>query len=103
MLKTFLRNHRVMFKFIRKKKNLISAGLIIVLTLSTGLTGCGKKTASEVPELLDPLASNSSFRPAEKMPVGDVNLLYGTVVPETYPVFNTIDVTLKELNVGIGD
>lgn len=92
-----------MFKLIRKKKNLISAGLIIVLTLSTGLTGCGKKTASEVPELLDPLASNSSFRPAEKMPVGDVNLLYGTVVPETYPVFNTIDVTLKELNVGIGD
>lgn len=92
-----------MFKFIRKKKNLISAGLIIALTLSTGLTGCGKKTASDIPELLDPLASNSSFRPVEKMPIGDINMLYGTVVPETYPVFNTIDISIKEICVGIGD
>ena len=93
-----------MFRFIRKKKNLISSGLIIVLTMSTFLSGCGlKKEVADIPELLAPVSSNSSFRPVEKMPVGDINLEYGTVVPTPYPVFNTVDVSIKAYNVGLGD
>ena len=73
-----------------------------LLTLLSGITGCGKKTEG-APELIEPVTSLLCYRPVSKRIVGNTKLLYGTVVPTDYPCFSEKQVQLLNIKVGVGD
>ena len=76
--------------------------LAFVLGLST-LTSCGEKEKVDAPELLTPIALTDSYRPVQRRDIGEVKLLSGVVVPESYPVFSESPFDIYELKVYPGD
>ena len=95
--------NRVLDK-INNCKQVIAALMISTMILSLGLTGCtNEPQVTEIPELQEPVGTNESFRPVEKMQVGSIRMEYGTVVPEAYPVFSKKDVSIKDIVVRLGD
>ena len=90
---------------INSNKNMIAGFMICSMILSFGMTGCSfqKQNVVQVPELLEPVGANQSFRPTEKMQVGSIKLLYGKVVPDSYPVFSITDVSIKKYEISLGD
>ena len=81
---------------------IFKVGCMIAIQTFT-LTGCGKADRMYVPKLMEPIATSLSFRPVEKHRIGNVEMLYGTVVPTAYPCYAEKMVTLAELSVQIGD
>ena len=66
------------------------------------LLGCGEKTQA-VPELIEPMTSAESYRPAAKRNVDPVRRLYGKIVPTDYPCFFERPADLTEIRVGVGE
>lgn len=83
-------------------KNKIMKRMIFAVLFAVMLTGCGKQSV-EVPVLLEPSMSNESYRPVEYGDVGAINVAYGTVVPTDYCHFWLSQVTIREIEVDIGD
>ena len=81
-------------------KRSMAAALALVMVLECA--SCGK-AEEKAPELMDPIAVTESSRPAEIKDIGDVKIVNGYVVPESYPVFSDRAITLTELCVDIGD
>ncbi len=80
----------------RKKRRIISIGLIFSLIL----TGCSGKT--EVPELIEPVVNNQSFRPVERGDVGSMVVKLADVVPEEYCHFMKQSTRISEICVDVG-
>ena len=80
-----------------------TALLLFLCLLLMSLSSCGKEEPAETPELLAPVSMTDSYRPAERRDIGEVQLLTGEVVPETYPVFSESPFSLSELRVAPGD
>lgn len=51
------------------------------------LGGCGGNAVGEIPELKEPKAANSAYRPVELGEVGKTEILLATVVPAVTVVF----------------
>lgn len=66
------------------------------------LTACGKRRP-EVPELLEPKASNESYRTVEYGDIGMTQIMYGVVVPTDICHFWKTSVNISEIKVDIGD
>ncbi|MCR5799993.1 MAG: efflux RND transporter periplasmic adaptor subunit [Lachnospiraceae bacterium] len=87
-------------------------GITALILASCILISCGKKPL-EVPELIESVAGNESYRPVEYMDIGTIDAMYGekakpvlscgTVVPKEDAYFFTSRVKLKEICVRIGD
>ena len=98
-----------MFKRISRKLNNSKATLaallvmIQLLCLLGGVTGCGKRNQAEIPELLEPLTAVNSYRPVAKRIMGKIDNYMGIVVPSDDPVFSAIGLSIKKINVEIGD
>lgn len=80
----------------RKKRRIISIGIIFSLVL----TGCSGKT--EVPELIEPVVNNQSFRPVERGDVGNMVVKLADVVPEEYCHFMKLSTKISEICVDVG-
>ena len=80
----------------RKKRSIISIGIIFSLIL----TGCSGKT--EVPELIEPVVNNQSFRPVERGDVGNMVVKLADVVPEEYCHFMKLSTRISEICVDVG-
>ena len=97
-----MKSKRKLKKRIMKRR---IAGLLVaaqLLTLLTGITGCGKEEV-EVPELLNPVSQVMCYRPVTKRFVGKAKMYYGVVVPMEYPCFAAETVDIAEVLVGVGD
>lgn len=82
-----------------KKRN---CGLGLLLGLVVAVTGCGN-TAGEIPKLEEPVAANSAYRPVEQGSIGDVEIRFATVVPQTYCCFYDTNVKISDITVEVGD
>ena len=87
--------------------------IITMLALSLGIfSGCSEQKA-EVPQLIESVAGNESYRPVEYMDLGIIDAQYGEksnsmiaagcVVPVESAYFFTTRVKLKEICVRVGD
>ncbi|MGN0342185.1 MAG: biotin/lipoyl-binding protein [Roseburia sp.] len=83
----------------RKQIRYLCVPLVAVLLFS----GCGKTTSADVPELLEPAAANSAYRPVERGDIGDVEIQFGTVVPRDYCNFYDTNVKISEITVEVGN
>ncbi len=87
------------------RKLRIRAGILSVVLL-TGMvmyTGCGAAGSAAVPELIEPAAANSSYRPVELGEIGETKVLYGTIVPKDYCSFYHTNADISEITVEVGD
>ena len=57
--------------------------ILYILLIVIGMAGCGE--VREVPQLMEPLADNRSFRPVSKRTIGKPDVEIGHVVPKEYP------------------
>ncbi len=78
-----------------RKKRMVCMALCFVL-----LSGCGTK--QEIPELIEPVVNNESFRPVEYGSVTKTEIEVADVVPEEYCHFATKPSTLDEICVDLG-
>lgn len=83
----------------RKQIRYLCIPLAAVLLFS----GCAKTASADVPELLEPAAANSAYRPVERGDIGDVEIRFGTVVPTDYCSFYDTNVKISEISVEVGD
>lgn len=77
--------------------------LSVILSVSSFCSGCGRERLEKVPKLIEPVAINSSYRPVEKGSIGDIEVLFGTVMPKQYCSFFLTGVKCSEITVQIGD
>lgn len=80
----------------------IAGKIALFMTVICLLTACGKKNM-EVPELLEPKATNESYRTVEYGNVGMTQIMYGVVVPTDICHFWKTTVDISEIKVDIGD
>lgn len=73
---------------------------LVVLLLCNG---CGKKQTADVPELVEPVAVNASYRPVEYGSIGKITVCSGTVVPKDYCHFYEANVEISDIVVEVGD
>lgn len=64
------------------------------------LTGCGKQ--QKIPELLEPVANNQSFRPVVRGDIGQIDIKIADVVPEEYCYFSKNAMEILDINVDLG-
>lgn len=81
---------------IRKYAQLIIGMLAMMLLL----TACDE--VREVPELVEPLSDNQSFRPVSRRTIGTMKVEIGYVVPEEYSYFYKRSTTIKEIKCTLG-
>lgn len=74
-----------------------------ILSVSSLCSGCSREKAEKTPELMEPVAINSSYRPVERGSIGDIEILLGTVVPKQYCSFFLTSVICSEITVQVGD
>lgn len=78
--------------------------IAVLLLGAIVLGGCGQKQITvEIPVLMEPVATNASFRPVEVGAIGEVQVLYGTVVPQEYCAFYDTNVMIEDIAVEVGD
>lgn len=83
--------------FIKRLSLLLS---LCCLLLTSGCRGQGKQ---EIPALEEPAAANGAFRPVEQQSIGDLKVLYGTVVPLEYGCFYEQPVEVRKIRVKVGE
>jgi multidrug efflux pump subunit AcrA (membrane-fusion protein) len=66
------------------------------------LCGCGS-TLEEIPELIEPVSANASYRPVEYGDIGTISIESGTVVPTDYCHFFHTAASISSITVDIGD
>ena len=88
----------------RKNRNKRSKTRILslIIGMSLVLTGCGAET-EDIPELLEPVSTNESYRPVEYGDIGKNIIKIGSVVPNDYCHFYTTSVNIESIDVSIGD
>lgn len=79
----------------------LSKLMICVLTSAAMLAGCNE--VAEVPELLEPVAVNQAFRPAERRNIGKIKISVGNVVSREYCHSYKKVTTIKQIYYNIGD
>lgn len=72
----------------------------LVLIAAVLLTACG--STRQVPELIDPIANNESYRPVEKGDVGNTIVKLANVLGEEYCHFFKSATPIREINVDLG-
>ena len=92
-----------LFRFNNKRKNTKIAAILAASLILSSLSGCGKKAAEPIPELMNPLAAAEAYRPVEIGSVGDIYILNGIVVPKEYPVFSEKMFQIADINVRMGN
>lgn len=85
---------------LRIRAGILSAVLLVEITVCAG---CGAAGSAAVPELIEPAATNSSYRPVELGEIGETKVLYGTIVPKDYCSFYHTNVEISEITVEVGD
>lgn len=87
------------------RKLRIRAGILsaVLLTEMAVCAGCGAASSAAVPDLIEPAAANSSYRPVELGEIGETKVLYGTIVPKDYCNFYHTNVDISEITVEVGD
>lgn len=83
------------------RKRDFSKLMICIMTAAVTLCGCNEVTT--VPELLEPVAVNQAFRPAEKRNIGKIKVSVGNVVAKEYCHSYKKATTIKEIYFNIGD
>lgn len=83
----------------RRKRHIPAVFLIGVLLCS----GCGNGAENTIPELIEPSAVNTAYRPVELGSIGETKVLYGTVKPTEYCFFFDSYVGVKDITVEVGD
>jgi len=73
----------------------------LILSLAFPLAACDE--VREVPELIEPLSENMSFRKVARQNVGTIKAEVGHVVPKEYCHYFNRATTLKEIYVNYGD
>lgn len=86
-------------KFLRRK---ISVSISLLLTAVMAFCGCGGKK-EDIPELLEPISTNESYRPVEYGDIGKNIIKIGSVVPNDYCHFFKSSVNIESINVSVGD
>lgn len=77
--------------------------ITLLLCCAILCAGCNEKTKQDIPELLEPAASNEAFRPAEYGSIGKVEVLFGTVVPKSYCHYYNSNVQISQIVPEVGD
>lgn len=90
-------------KITLKKYMSIFILVCLLVTEIFALTGCGRKTNAEVPELKEPAATTLAFRPVTKRHIGDAEILMGKVLPVAYSCSANKAVTLSSIEVSLGE
>lgn len=89
-----------LFERINNKKIISYISLIVVMSMC--LVGCGKKE-EDVPELIEPVVTNSSYRPVSYGDIGKQVIKTASVVPTEYCYFYNSNVSISKLYVNVGD
>lgn len=76
---------------------------ILLLSLVVLCSGCRTSTDADIPQLIEPMATNSAYRPVERGNIGNIKILMGTVVPKKYCSFFETSVSISEITVEVGD
>lgn len=76
--------------------------IVYCISMCLLLAGCGRPTL-EIPELIEPVSVNESYRPVYYGNVGKVTVENGIVVPTDYCHFWTGNIVVSEIKVEIGD
>lgn len=84
----------------KRKKGFLAGGIALLMVCCMG---CGTQEEQVIPELLEPIAVNSAYRPVEKGKIGNVSIRTGTVAPKEYPHFFRTQVKIREILVEVGD
>lgn len=84
---------------INKKSWKKRVGVLLISVML--LPGCGKQT--KIPELLEPLANNQSFRPVTREDIGQIDIKIADVVPEEYCYFSKNAMEILDIEVDLGD
>lgn len=81
--------------------------MIITLTISTMLSGCGVAAGSSkkesIPKLVEPAALNEAYRPVSYSSVGTTEALLATAAPREYCHYYNANVKLSQICVQPGD
>lgn len=89
-----------------RKGHTIFRGLAAAMVLgicANNLSGCATSVPQEVPELLEPVSINEAYRPVGYGDVGNVRILFGTVVPMDYYAYYRINIDISSFAVELGD
>lgn len=89
-----------LFECINNKKIISYISLIVVMAMC--LVGCGKKE-EDIPELIEPVVTNSSYRPVSYGDIGKQVIKTASVVPTEYCYFYNTNVSISKLYVNVGD
>lgn len=89
-----------LFERINNKKIISYISLLVVMSMC--LVGCGKKE-EDIPELIEPVVTNSSYRPVSYGDIGKQVIKTASVVPTEYCYFYNSNVTISKLYVNVGD
>ncbi len=89
-----------LFECINNKKIISYISLIVVMAMC--LVGCGKKE-EDIPELIEPIVTNSSYRPVSYGDIGKQVIKTASVVPTEYCYFYNTNVSISKLYVNVGD
>lgn len=85
------------------KRNKRKRFTAVLLCGALCISGCGTGQTKEAPALIEPVSTNVSYRPVERGDVGNVKVLYATVVPTDYCSFFDTSVEVSKLLVEPGD
>ncbi len=75
----------------------------VALALSALIVLCSCTSGQDVPELLEPVGAEPTFRPVEKADMGVSKLITGTVMGMEYCHFYEKMVEIKDITVSVGD
>ena len=75
---------------------------LVAFMLASSLFLCSCTGGEVVPELKEPLGSTPSYRPLEKVDMGDTKIIIGTVAGTDYCHFYEKNVTIKDIKVSVG-
>ncbi len=85
----------------RRLKQIIRMGVTLVLGAAL-ICGCSRQSGQTVPELVEPAAVNSAYRPVEYGNIGNVQTLSVNVVPMKYCNFYNTSVYVASVAVEVG-
>ncbi len=83
----------------RKAISVVSSFLVMAMLFS----GCGKKIDENIPELVEPISTNSAYRPVTYGDIGKLVIKTASVVPTEHCYFYDTNVDIAKIYVNVGD
>ncbi|MGN0394953.1 MAG: biotin/lipoyl-binding protein, partial [Coprococcus sp.] len=90
------------FEHITGNRKIISC-ISLLMVMSMTFAGCGKKPEENIPELIEPVSTNSAYRPVTYGDIGKLVIKTASVVPTEHCYFYNTNVNLSKIYVNVGD